>query len=329
MKKGYIPLPGYREYFTIGLLVLEVILFSLLSGNFFTGENLSRIMQNSAELAIISIGMTMVIIMAGIDLSVGSALGICAIAVGNMLVAGVNPVVILLVALMIGAVIGLLNGLFITSMKIPDIIVTLATMNIWRAVVFGLLGGVWITGLPPVFGGLTSNHVLGIPLAFLLALLLYVLFWYVMTFRRFGRHIYAIGTNEEAAKLAGINVARTRMVAYGMLGMIVGLASILYAGRMGSVEMTVGTDLALQSIAAVVIGGTAITGGRGSLVGTLAGVLFIAVMRNGIVILGVPSLLEKAIIGTLILLSVVTDIVLQRRLKRGRMLKMSIAYNNL
>jgi ribose transport system permease protein len=194
-------------------------------------------------------------------------------------------------------------------------------MNIWRAVVFALLGGAWITGLPPVFEGVTSGSILGIPVVFLLVLLLYVIFWYMMTFRSFGRHIYAIGTNEEAAKLAGIKVARTRVLTYAVLGVIVGFASILYTSRMGSVEMTVGTDLSLQSIAAVVIGGTAITGGRGSLVGTLAGVLFIAVMRNGIVILGVPSLLEKAIIGTLILLSVVTDIVLQRRLKRRRMLQ--------
>ena len=329
MRRKYIPLPGYREYLTIGLLIVEIILFSLLSGNFFTSENLGRIVQNSAELAIISIGVTMVIIMSGIDLSVGSALGICAIVVGKMLVANINPLLILLTVLTIGAVIGLINGVLITSMKIPDIIVTLATMNIWRAVVFGLLGGVWITGLPDVFGGLLSSHVAGIPVVFLLVLLLYAIFWYVMTFRPFGRHIYAIGTNEEAAKLAGIHVTRTRIMAYGLLGMIVGFASIMYTSRMGSVEMTVGTDLALQSIAAVVIGGTAITGGRGSLVGTLAGVLFIAVMRNGIVILGVPSLLEKAIIGTLILLSVIADIVLQRRLKRRRNLKMSVAFDNI
>jgi ribose transport system permease protein/AI-2 transport system permease protein len=316
--KRYIPLPGYREYLTIGLLVAEIILFALLSDVFFTGDNLSRIIQNSAELAIVSIGMTMVIIMGGIDLSVGSALGICAIVVGKMLAAGVHPLLILLAVMLIGAAIGLVNGGVIAAMRMPDIIVTLATMNIWRAAVFALLGGAWITGLPPVFGGVLVQKTAGIPNVFFLVLILYAIFWYIMTFRPFGRHIYAIGTNEDAARLAGINVKRTRVMAYAVLGVIVGIASILYTSRMGSVEMTVGTDLALQSIAAVVIGGTAITGGRGSLVGTLAGVLFIAVMRNGIVILGVPSLLEKAIIGTLILLSVVTDIVLQRRLKRRR-----------
>jgi ribose transport system permease protein len=321
LKKRYIPLPGYREYLTIGLLIVELVLFSILSDNFFTSTNLTRIIQNSAELAIVSIGMTMVIIMGGIDLSVGSVLGICAIVVGQMLTAGVSPVLILLSVMVIGAVVGLINGGLIAYLKMPDIIVTLATMNIWRAVVFALLGGAWITGLPPVFEGVTSGSILGIPVVFLLVLLLYVIFWYIMTFRSFGRHIYAIGTNEEAAKLAGIKVARTRVLTYAALGVIVGFASILYTSRMGSVEMTVGTDLSLQSIAAVVIGGTAITGGRGSLVGTLAGVLFIAVMRNGIVILGVPSLLEKAIIGTLILLSVITDIVLQRRLKQRRMLQ--------
>lgn len=318
VRKRYIPLPGYREYLTIGLLIVEIVLFSVLSDVFFTGENLSRILQNSAELAIVSIGMTMVIIMGGIDLSVGSALGICAIVVGNLLLSGANPVLIVLAPMLIGAFIGLLNGGLIARLRIPDIIVTLATMSIWRAAVFALLGGAWITGLPPVFSGILAKKTAGIPNVFILVLIMYVVFWYVMTFRPFGRHIYAIGTNEEAARLAGISVLRTRVMAYATIGVIVGVASILYTSRMGSVEMTVGADLALQSIAAVVIGGTAITGGRGSLVGTLAGVLFISVMRNGIVILGVPSLLEKAIIGTLILVSVMADIVLQRRLKQKR-----------
>lgn len=318
MKKRYIPLPGYREYLTIALLLLEIVLFSLMSDGFMTSQNLTRIIQNSAELAIVSIGMTMVIIMGGIDLSVGSVLGICAIVVGKMMVAGAHPLLILVTVMVIGAIVGLINGGLIAFMKMPDIIVTLATMNIWRAVVFALLGGVWITGLPPVFGTLTTGNVLGIPVVFLLVILLYAIFWYMMTFRKFGRHIYAIGTNEQAAKLAGINVTRTRVLTYAVLGVIVGFASILYTSRMGSVEMTIGADLSLQSIAAVVIGGAAITGGRGSLVGTLAGVLFIAVMRNGIVILGVPSLLEKAIIGSLILLSVIMDIILQRRLNRRR-----------
>lgn len=319
MKKSYLPLPGYREYLTILLLVVEVVLFAVLADNFFTGDNLTRIIQNSAELAIISIGMTMVIILSGIDLSVGSALGIVAIIVGNMLMMDFNPFLILLSALVVGGLIGLINGAIIVGMKIPDIIVTLATMNIWRAVVFGLLGGAWITGLPSVFNYLTTGKLLGIPVVFLVVLAMYAIFWYIMTFRPFGRHIYAIGTNEEAAKLAGINVKKTRILTYALLGAVVGFASILYVGRMGSVEMTVGADLALQSIAAVVIGGTAITGGRGSLIGTLAGVLFIAVMRNGIVILGVPSLLEKAIIGALILISIIADIGIQRRMKRKKL----------
>jgi ribose/xylose/arabinose/galactoside ABC-type transport system permease subunit len=321
LSKRYIPLPGYREYLTIGLLLAEIVMFSILSDSFLTAENFTRIMQNSAELAIISIGMTMVIILGGIDLSVGSALGICAIVVGKMMVLGIHPFFILITVLVVGAIIGVLNGSMITWLKIPDIIVTLATMNIWRAVVFAMLGGVWITGLPPVFGGLTTGDWLGYPVVFIVVILFYVAFWYLMTFRAFGRHIYAIGTNEEAAKLAGIPVTRTKILTYTIVGTIVGFASILYISRMGSVEMTIGADLAIQSIAAVVIGGTAITGGRGSLIGTLAGVLFIVVMRNGIVILGVPSLLEKAIIGALILLSVIVDILLQRRIKRRRMLQ--------
>lgn len=267
--------------------------------------------------------MTMVIILGGIDLSVGSALGICAIIVGKMLLAGAHPIVILLAAIAIGMAIGFINGAIISLLRIPDIIATLATMNIWRAVVFGLLGGAWLTGLPPVFSKLTVGKFLGVPIVLYIVIALYALFYYVCVFRPFGRYVYAIGSNLESAKLAGISITKTKMAAYSILGGIVGFASILYVARMGSVEMTVGSDLALQSIAAVIIGGTAVTGGRGTLIGTLAGVFFIAVMRNGIVIMGVPSLLEKAIIGTLIVLSVIADLLLQKR--NGRKVQLSRA----
>jgi ribose transport system permease protein len=316
--KNYVPRPGRREYFTIVLLILELIYFGVFADNFLNPDNLTTIMQNASELAIVSIGMTLVIILGGVDLSIGAILGIVAIIVGKLILANVNPFLIVIAAIVVGIAVGFINGAIIAWMRIPAIIATLATMNIGRALVFGLLGGVWMTGLPPIFSQLTIGKFLGIPYVFFIVIVMYILFYYIFVYRAFGRHVYAIGTNSESAKLAGININKIKIASHALLGGVVGIAAILYIARMGSVEMTIGSDLPLQSIAAVIVGGTAITGGRGSLVGTLAGVLFISVMKNGIVILGVPSLWEKAIIGTLIILSVTADIILQKRVLRKK-----------
>lgn len=317
--KSYIPKPGRREYFTIGLVLVEIIFFSIFADNFLTSGNLTQVMQNSAELAIISIGMTLVIISGGIDLSVGSNLGIVAVIVGNAIILGLNPILIVIIAIIAGLVLGFINGAIIAWLKIPAIVATLATMNIGKAIVFAMLGGTWLTGISPVFNFLTLHKILGIPIVFYIVLVLYGAFYYVFTYRPFGRHVYAIGANTESSNLAGINSNRIRIATHSLLGGIVGIAAIMYIARMGSVEMTIGHDLPLQVIAAVIIGGTAITGGRGSVIGTLAGVLFISIMRNGIIIMGVPSLWENSIIGSLILMSIAFDIFLEKRYEKRKL----------
>jgi ribose transport system permease protein/AI-2 transport system permease protein len=313
--RRYIPLPSRREYFTLFLLLAEIVIFAVLAENFLSVRNFNTVLRNATDLSVIAIGMTMVILIGGIDISVGSALGVVAIVVGWMLQAEVNPFVIALAAILLGAMIGSVNGLLITVGRIPDIIATLGMSNILRALVFGMLGGQWLTGLPPVFAPLIRGSLFGIPLSLVLILLLYGAFWYLLTFRAFGRHIYAVGSSAEVATLAGISARRVRIQTYALMGALVGVSSLLYVGRLGSVEITVGSDLAISAIAAVVIGGTAITGGRGSLLGTLAGVFFMAVMKNGILLLGIPSLWERAVVGALIVLSVAADIVVYRRIE--------------
>ena len=289
---------------------MEIIVFSFVSQNFLTYSNIRSVLRNSTDLAIVSIGMTMVILLGGIDISVGSALGVSAIIVGWLIQASVNPVIICVVAVATGMGIGLINGLLISRLHIPDIIATLGTSNVLRAIVFGMLGGQWLTGLPSVFGPLSQGEISGFPTAIPILAVFYFLFWYLLTHRPFGRHIYAVGNSPEAATLIGINARRTRTLSYVTLGGLVGFASLLYVGRLGSVEITVGNDLAISSIAAVLIGGASVTGGRGSVIGTLAGVLFMSIMKDGILLFGVPSLWERAVVGTLIILSVSVDIVL-------------------
>ena len=314
--KRYIPKPSRREIFTIILLIFEIIIFSFISPNFMSFKNLETVLRNSTDLAVVSIGMTIVMVLGGIDISVGSALGVVAIFVGWMLQAHVNPFLIGLVAITTGVFIGLINGLLVTKARIPAIIATLGTSNILRALIFGMLGGRWLTGLPRDFGLFTKGHLLGIPIPIILLGIVYLIFWTFLTFTATGRHIYAVGNSAEATKLSGVNSDKTIMIAYALLGSLVGFSALIYVGRLASVEITVGIDLPISAIAATVIGGTSVKGGKGSVVGTLAGVLFIAIMKNGIVLLGIPSLWERAVVGFLIVISVLVDIYIGNRSKR-------------
>lgn len=321
MLAKYIPHPGRREYFTFLLLLLEIVIFSLIEPNFFKASNFQRVIQNSAEIAFVSIGMTIVMLLGGIDLSVGSVMGIIALVAGNMMQAGTNTLLIFITAVGIGVALGLINGLLIAILKIPDMIATLAMMNIWRAFIFMLLGGKWLTGLSPAYANITRAKVLGIPVLLLLIIAVYALFYYILMYRKLGRHIYATGSNPQAANLNGINIRNIKIISYCILGGIVAVSAMLYIARMGSVEMTIGSELPISCIAAVTLGGIGVKGSgkRGSVVGTLAGVLFIAFLRNGIVILGIPSLLENCFIGLIIILSVLFDSnVLRRKSGKGK-----------
>ena len=309
MLKKYVPKPGRREYVTFLLLILEIILFGIFAPGFLTVDNLIRVIQNNAEIAMVSIGMTIVMLLGGIDLSVGSVMGVIAIVIGYMLQGEVNIFLILLVAIVIGIGVGFINGFLVAQFNIPDMIVTIATMNIWKAMIFALLGGKWLTGLNPSYAPITRARVLGIPVLLILIIAVYALFYYFLMYRRFGRYIYATGCNPQSANLSGINIKRIKLVSYCISGGIAAIAAMLYIARMGSVEMTIGSDLPIACIAAVTIGGTGAKGNgkRGSVIGTLAGVMFIAYLKNGIVIFGIPSLLENCFIGLLIVLSVLFD----------------------
>ena len=318
MLKKYVPHPTKREYFAIVLLVIEFLAFSVLVPNFFNAENIFRVVQNNAEVAIISIGMTIVMLMGGIDLSVGAVMGIVAVVSGYMIQGGMNTILIILAAAVIGTGIGAINGLVIAKLRIPDLLATLATGNIWKAVIFGLLGGKWLTSLKPEFAAVTTGKIVGIPILLLIVLLSYALFYYIFMYRKLGRHIYAIGCNENAARLSGISIDKVRIASYCITGALAGLTGLLYIARMRSVEMTIGTTTAIQCIAAVTIGGIGAkgSGARGSVVGTLAGVFFIGFLRNGIVIMGIPSLLENFFIGLFMLICVFADSINAMRKKK-------------
>lgn len=307
-----------RETVIAVLLALEFCAFAIFAEGFATSSNLGNVLRDATQLGLIAAGMTLLIIQGGIDVSVGSMLGVVAFVVGKMLTAGASPLLVLIAALALGGLLGTGNGLLVTATRIPPIIATLGTMNVWRAVVFILLAGEILTGIPSFSPSLEAESVAGVPLVFGLVIVVYVALWYLLRHRVFGRTLYAIGDNEEAARLAGLPVARTRLLSYSVLGVLVGLAALTYTMRVPSVEGTIAQDYALLAIASVVIGGASITGGSGSIVGTFMGVLFVGFLRNGLVVLGIPSLWEQAALGTFILLSVGADQIVNRRRARRR-----------
>jgi ribose transport system permease protein/AI-2 transport system permease protein len=301
-----------RETIIFTLLILESAVFGILTPGFLQPGNLSTIIQNSVDLAVVAVGMSLAMVMGGIDISVGSLLGVVAIAAGRMVQAGFGIALIVPVAILIGALVGSLNGLIIAYLRVPAIIATLGTSNIFRALVFGLLGGTWITGLPPtldIFNGRLGGW---LPVPAITIVVVYLVFWYFTSYVRLGRFIYAVGSSREASRLAGIDTRHVTLAVHMIIGSLTGIAALSYIARMGSVEVTVGQSLALQAIAATVVGGTSVTGGQGSVLGTLVGVLFINVLQNGILLLGVPSLMEWAIIGVFMILSVSIDLVWNR-----------------
>lgn len=293
------------------LLGLELVVFAALSDSFLTSGNLANVILNSVDLALIAGGLTLVIILGGIDVSTGPALGVVAWTVGTLTVAGFPPALVIVLAIALGGLLGLINGAIVSLLNVTAIIATLGTAAVWQTTLFGLWGGTDLFA-PPVSQYAAADRLLGVPTVAFLVVIVYAVLWYVSRYRAFGRHIYAVGNNAEAARLSGVSVQRVSLAAYVVVGALVGLAAVVYMARVGVVQASSGADLSLAAIAAVVVGGTSITGGRGSVIGTLFGVLFIAVLQNGVVLTGVPPLWNGVLVGLFVLVAVGIDVVSER-----------------
>lgn len=286
------------------LLVAEFAVFSLLSPFFLTPQNLTNVAVNAADLALIAAGLTLVILMGGIDVSTGFAVGMLSWLVASLMNNGQPPIVVFLAALAGGVVVGLVNGMLTARLAIPSIVATLGTSALFQTGLFALWNSRDVFSTP-VFPFLSGGARIGdLPVLVLIVLAIYLVLHLVLTQTKFGRSIYAIGSNVEAAKLAGINVRRVRVSGSIILGLLVGIAACTYLARVGVVQASSGGELTMLAIASVVVGGTSILGGEGSVLRTLGGVLFIIVLDNGIVLAGVPSLWNGLIVGFVILVAV-------------------------
>jgi ribose transport system permease protein len=297
------------------LFVLFTLSFSLwtLTPYFLTVSNLLNIAEQTSIVAVIAVGMTLVIITAGIDLSVGSVLALAGIVMASVLHAGVPPLAGMLTGLAVGSLCGLLNGLLITRGRLPPFISTLGMMSVARGAALVFTEGRPISGFPESFRSVSTGEVLHIPCPVILLLATCCIAHVALTKTKFGRHIYAIGGNEEAAILSGVNVYLHKSIVYILSGMCSGLAAILLTARLNSAQPIAGIMYELDAIAAAVIGGTSLMGGEGKVFGTLIGALIMGVLRNGLNLLGISSFVQQLVIGSVIILAVLIDMRLKAR----------------
>lgn len=296
----------------VGLLLLGAVL-SLLTPHFLTVTNLLNVAQQTAINAVIAAGMTLVIITAGIDLSVGSILAFAGVVLGSLLARGQPVWVAVLAGLAVGAACGFTNGLLIAFVRLPPFITTLGMMSVARGVALLYTDGRPISGFGPGFRALATGEWLQVPLPVFVMLAVYAAAHFVLKRTKLGRYAYAIGGNEQAARLSGVNVGFYKTAVYTLSGALSGLAAVMLTARLNSAQPIAGQMYELDAIAATVIGGTSLLGGEGTMLGTLIGALIMGVLRNGLTLLDVSSYVQQTVIGLVIIGAVSLDLALKRR----------------
>lgn len=295
----------------IGCVALFVV-FSVLNGTFYQPSNLIDIMLQSSINAVIAVGMTLVIMTKGIDLSVGSIVGLSSMVAADMLshglLAGIGA------GLLVGLVCGFLNGVLIAKLKLPDFIVTLGTLSIFRGAALIYTDGQPIYGLSKEFRSIFAGRLLDIPTPVLLALAIAAFAYLLVRYTALGEQIIAIGGNEEAARLSGINIERVKVTVYTISGVLSSLAGFVLIARIGAAEPIGGSGFELQAIGSAVIGGASLFGGVGNPLGSLIGALTLGALQNGLTLMNVPSFWQYVASGAVVILAVFAD---QWTRKRG------------
>ncbi len=289
------------ESFTLIAFVVLCIFMTIISDNFFSISNINNILRQISVNAIISIGMTMVILTGGIDLSVGPVMALSSTFMAGAMINGVPPFIAVLIGLATGTVFGFINGFLISYARQPAFIVTLAMMEIARGIALLYTGGYPLSGLPTSFGFVGKGSVLGIQTPVFIMIIMYAITYLILNKFIFGRYVYSIGGNEEATRLSGIRVKKYKLMVYIISGFTAAASSMILTSRLMSGQPNSGIGFELDAIAAVVLGGTDMTGGRGHIFGTLLGALMLGVLNNGLNLMGVSPYMQRVVKGIIIL----------------------------
>lgn len=309
-------LTRFRQWEASGILialVALVVVLAIAAPNFLTPYNLSVVARQASFVGLVALGQTLVLLIGGIDLSVGAAAGLSAI-VGSLILTklGVHPYAILPLTAAFGLFLGMLNGFFVALLRLNPFIVTLASWEIFAGITLVITEGYPVRPLGEGFRWFGQGTIYGVPVPVVIFLAAGAALAYVLRQTRFGRDIYAVGGNREAATLVGIRVKRVEFIVFGVAGMLAALAGILYASRMDSAQPSVGEGWLMGAITAAIIGGTSLRGGQGTIIGTILGALLMAVLGNGIVLLNVSGFWERVIIGFVVLIAILVDLLRRR-----------------
>ena len=308
--KSQIKLPNMEmrtELYLVGLLAVLFLFFSVTSDVFLTVNNLKTLVRQVSIYGIIAIGMLVVIISAGIDLSVGSVTGLSGVVAALCMAGGMPIFISLIIALVSGLIVGLVNGILVHDGKVPPFIATMGTMTVVRAIIMLLTNASMISGQPQSFKRIAQTEILKIPFLFIVWVIMIIIAWFITKKTVFGRNVYAIGSNREAARLSGINIRKTIYGVYIFSAFVCSIAGILLTARLGNGVPTAGAGYELDAIASAVVGGASLDGGTGSVIGTVLGSMIMATLRQGGVLLGVNAFVLEIIIGSLIVVAVLID----------------------
>ena len=313
------PVTG-QELVLIGVIAVIWVGLALATPAFLTAGSIRPLLVATAPIALIGVGMTIIIITGGIDVSVGAAIMVCAVITAKLLVdQGLALPLAVIVSVLVGGLLGLVNGLLIAYGRVHAIIITFGTANVFLFLGLQIFGSNTVNNIPQtfdVFGRGVAGRTLGIPHAFLITVIIAAIAWWYLRHTAGGRHFYAIGGDPHAARLAGVRVQRRILLAYLITGLLVGLAScFVIAQGTSTLDQSVGTGKELAVIAAVVIGGTSIMGGRGSVLGTLLGALLVQTVTSGVTQLGWNSQLSDLVVGIFIIVAVGADLIRERARK--------------
>jgi rhamnose transport system permease protein len=292
-------------------LVLAIIIFAQFNSNFLRLENLLNQGRLLSEVGLVALPMTYIIITGGIDLSVGSILGMCAILLGVFWKAGLPLPWVIPMVLAVGVLAGLLNGLFIVWLNVPPLIMTLATLALYRGLAQGISQAKSVRGYPEWFYIFGQNNIAGLPTQLWLLIIGVLVSAMILARTTFGRSLYAIGNNAVGARFSGLPVSKVIMIIYGFSGFMAALAAIVFVSRVTTTRSDMGTGLELDAIAAVVLGGTSIFGGKGTIIGTVIGLLLIQVLKYGLQLAGVTNDATIIVIGSALILTVLLNNVIQ------------------
>jgi len=306
----------YGAFIALALLVIAMMIFA---DGFATSSNLLNLLRQAAFNGLIAFGMTLVILSDGIDLSVGSVFALAAIICAELIMAGMNTVLAVLIALVAGTALGLISGILVAKCRLQAFIATLITMTAYRGVAYIITDGRPISRLAESAtsgafffkalgkGNLLLFETIRIPIPAIILILTFLAVWFILTKTTFGRRIYATGSNAKCGKLVGVDTAKIKMACYGISGFLASLAGLMMCSRLNAAQPTFGDGYELDAIAATALGGTSMSGGRGKITGTIAGVLIIAVLNNGMNIMNISSYYQQVVKAVVILVAVLSD----------------------